>query len=213
MSEATIGHVGQLVPDPDNARRHTPRNIGTIVDSLQAVGAARSIVIDEHDTVLAGNGTIEAAAEAGITRLKIVEADGNEIVAVRRRGLTDLQKRRLALDDNRSAELAEWDDAALRTQLLAIEADGGDLFAMGWNETDLQRIMDGQTTEPDAEPAVERDGVGGAKITFSAGQWQVIAAGLDAVKPMLPAVKTTNGDALVHLVRDWLTRLDAAEAE
>ena len=37
-----------------------------IADSLQVVGAARSIVIDEDGMVLAGNDTIEAAAEVGI---------------------------------------------------------------------------------------------------------------------------------------------------
>ena len=52
------------------------------------VGAARSIVIDEDGVVLSGNATIEAAAQAGIDRVKVVEADGNEIVAVQRKGLT-----------------------------------------------------------------------------------------------------------------------------
>ncbi len=47
------------------------------------VGAARSIVIDETNTVLAGNATIEADGEAGITKLKIVDAEGDTIIAVR----------------------------------------------------------------------------------------------------------------------------------
>jgi ParB-like chromosome segregation protein Spo0J len=207
MSETTIGHVGQLVPDPNNARRHTPRNIGTIVESLQAVGAGRSIVIDETDTVLAGNGTIEAAAEAGITRLKIVEADGNEIVAVRRRGLTPDQKRRLALGDNRSAELAEWDDDVLRDQLRAIEAEGASLFALGWNETELQKIFEAAAPPAETaadEPAADADGVGGAKLTFSAGQWQLVAEGLDAARPAVADAKAKDSAVLVWIVQDWL---------
>ena len=86
--------------------------------SLREVGAARSIVIDEDNVVMAGNGTVEAAASAGIERVKIVEADGNTLVAVRRTGLTDAQKRRLALYDNRTSELAEWELPVL-TDLLA----------------------------------------------------------------------------------------------
>ena len=104
-----IEHIGQLTPDPKNARAHNPRNVGMIVDALHEVGAARSIVIDEGGRILAGNATIEAAAEAGIEKVRVVEADGNEIIAVQRKGLTKEQKRRLALYDNRSAELAEWD--------------------------------------------------------------------------------------------------------
>ena len=34
-----------LKPDSQNARKHTPRNVAMVVDALQEVGAARSIVI------------------------------------------------------------------------------------------------------------------------------------------------------------------------
>lgn len=109
-----IDHIGQLHPDPRNARKHNPRNIGMVVNSLQEVGAARSIVIDEKGNVLAGNGTIEAAAQAGIERVHVVDADGETIVAVRRSGLSEEQKKRLALFDNRTAELAGWDVEVLQ---------------------------------------------------------------------------------------------------
>lgn len=109
-----VTHVGQLLPDRRNARKHNPRNIGVITDSLQAVGAARSIVIDEADVVLAGNGVLEAAAEAGITKVLVVDADGETIVAVRRSGLTQAQKHRLAIDDNRANDLSEFDDEVMR---------------------------------------------------------------------------------------------------
>lgn len=81
--------------------------------ALNEVGAARSIVIDEHGVILAGNATVEAAQQAGIERVRVVEADGNEIIAVQRRGLTPEQKTKLALYDNRVAELAEWEPGVL----------------------------------------------------------------------------------------------------
>lgn len=112
--------IADLRMDPRNARKRTARNSAMIQESLQEVGAARSIVIDEDGRILAGNGTVEAAGQVGIERLKIVEADGNEIVAVRRRGLTETQKKRLALYDNRTAELAEWDADVLA----GMKADG-----------------------------------------------------------------------------------------
>jgi hypothetical protein len=79
-----------------------------VAASLRDVGAARSIVIDEGNVILAGNGVTAAAASAGITKLRVIEAAGDELIAVRRSGLTDAQKRALALYDNRTAELAEW---------------------------------------------------------------------------------------------------------
>jgi len=108
-----IDHLKDLTPDPRNARRHNPRNIGMIVDSLHEVGAARSIVIDEDGRILCGNGTVDAAAEAGIEKVQVVDVDGETLVAVRRSGLTESQKTRLALLDNRSAETAEWDAVVL----------------------------------------------------------------------------------------------------
>lgn len=118
--------IAELRPDPRNARKHTPRNIGMIERALGEVGAARSIVIDEEGTVLAGNGVIEAAANVGMEKLKIVDAYGETIVAVRRRGLTDEQKVKLALYDNRTAELAEWHAPTLEdlTEIVPL----GDLF-------------------------------------------------------------------------------------
>jgi hypothetical protein len=119
-------HIGALTPDEDNARRHNPRNIGMIGNALQEVGAARSIVIDEYNVVLAGNGTLEAAGQVGIENLLIVDAPGDTLVAVRRTGLTDAQKRKLALYDNRTGELAEWDANVLLAQASLV--DLSDLF-------------------------------------------------------------------------------------
>lgn len=114
-------HIKDLKPDPENLRLHNPRNVGMIRDALGEVGAARSIVIDETNTVLAGNATLEAAGEAGITKLQVVDADGETIVAVRRTGLTARQKKRLAAFDNRTAELATWDTTNV-ADLLAADA-------------------------------------------------------------------------------------------
>jgi len=112
-------HIKDLTPDPKNARVHTPRNVGMIVDALHRVGAARSIVIDENGVVLAGNATVEAAGEAGITKLQVVDAAGDAIVAVRRTGLSPEQKLALALYDNRAGELASWDPDVLAEARLA----------------------------------------------------------------------------------------------
>lgn len=109
----TFKHIGDLTADPRNARVHGERNVAVITNSLEQFGAARSIVIDEEGVILAGNGVVEAAGNLGIEKVKTVEADGNEIVAVIRRGLTKEQKLGLAVADNRAGELAEWDATVL----------------------------------------------------------------------------------------------------
>jgi DNA modification methylase len=137
MTMTDVHSLADLKPDPKNRRKHNPRNIGMIRDALGQVGAARSIVIDEDNVVLAGNGVIEAAADAGIERVQVVDADGETIIAVRRAGLTEEQKRKLALYDNRAAELAEWDTA----QLVADLEEGLD-FEGVFREDELQAILE-----------------------------------------------------------------------
>ena len=73
---------------------------------------------------------------AGIERVRIVEADGETIVAVRRTGLTPEQKKLLAYYDNRTAELALWN----ADQVLADLDAGLDLSGVWW-ESELKDII------------------------------------------------------------------------
>ncbi len=142
-------HIKDLVGDSQNRRKHNPRNVGMVVDALHKVGAARSIVIDEDNVILAGNGVIDAAGEAGITKVHVVDADGSTIVAVRRSGLTDSQKRDLAIYDNRTAELADWD----LEQLQADAKAGIDLSAF-FRDDELAALLASQNV-PDFAPVGE----------------------------------------------------------
>ena len=106
--------INSLLPDHKNARRRTDRSASLIKESIDRYGAARSIVIDEDNRILAGHGTIEAAKAAGIKNVRIIESDGTEVIAVRRTGLTEDEKIGVALSDNRSSDLSEWDQEMLR---------------------------------------------------------------------------------------------------
>ena len=101
--------INDLQNDHKNARKRTDRSSKLIKESLQKFGAGRSIVIDENNRILAGNGTIAGAKAAGIKNLKVIETDGKEIIAVKRTGLSEDEKVGLALADNRSSDLSEWD--------------------------------------------------------------------------------------------------------
>jgi hypothetical protein len=199
-----ITHLGDLTADPKNARRHTPRNVGAIETALREVGAARSIVIDEDGVVLAGNATIEAAAQMGIERVQVVDADGNTLIAVRRTGLTPAQKTRLALFDNRAAELAEWD-----TDVLAGLVEGGTDLSGLWREDELAALL---AEVPDADEWA--DGLGGLptgdKSPFEQMTFTLATEQADAVRAAIAKAKHTgdfvetgnansNGNALARI--------------
>lgn len=140
--------ITSLQSDHKNARRRTDRSSDLIKESLQRYGAARSIVIDEDNRILAGNGTIEGAKAAGIKNVRIIETDGNEIIAVKRTGLTEDQKVGLALADNRTADLSEWDQEMLH-QL----SEKHDLTPW-FNQEDLAELG---AIAPDFDAATEDD--------------------------------------------------------
>ena len=106
--------INSLQHDHKNARKRTERSASLIKESIDRYGAARSIVIDEDNRILAGNGTIEGAKAAGIKNVRIIETDGQEVIAVRRTGLSEDEKIGLALADNRTSDLSEWDQEMLR---------------------------------------------------------------------------------------------------
>ena len=146
--------IQDLKSDHKNARRRTERSASLIAESLKRYGAARSIVIDEDGRILAGNGTVEGAKKAGIDKLRIIEAEGDELIAVRRAGLSEDEKVGLALADNRSSDLSEWDHDMLRQ--LSEEHD-----LTPWFEDDelLAEVLDTVegNTDPDDVPEVPEE--------------------------------------------------------
>lgn len=90
--------LDHIRPHPHNARTHSKKQIRQIADSIQAVGFAFPVLIDEHGTLLAGHGRLEAAK---LLAFKTVPA----IVVA---GLTEARKRALLLADNRMAQNAGW---------------------------------------------------------------------------------------------------------
>lgn len=133
-----IESIADLKPDKKNARKHNPRNIGMLTDSIGQVGVGRSGVIDEDGNILVGNGTYEALAELGIEKVKVVKASGNEWVVVQREGLTEEQKVKMALFDNRTAELAEWDIENLGL----LDDEYADIFDDIFNPDELAEVLD-----------------------------------------------------------------------
>ena len=96
--------------DKRNYRKHSDKNKDLISKSLKECGAGRSIVIDNEDNIIAGNGIYEQAQKLGI-KPKIIETDGSELVVVKRTDLaTDDEKRKqLAVMDNSTSDSSEFD--------------------------------------------------------------------------------------------------------
>ena len=113
--------VADLKPDPENVRQHDRRNIQAIINSLRRFGQQKPIVIDRNSVVVAGNGTLQAAKELGWTTIMAVrtELEGDAAKA-------------FAIADNRTAELAEWEEDKLNAVLKSLQDEGFELVDVGF---------------------------------------------------------------------------------
>lgn len=95
-------HIGELILDDKNLNYHTEYGMSLLEKSVRKFGMGRSILIDKNNKVIAGNGITETAADVGIERVRVVETDGNEIIAVKRKDidLNSDEGREMALADN-----------------------------------------------------------------------------------------------------------------
>jgi len=138
--------IDSLVQDPANVRLHDDKNIKAIRDSLRAFGQRKPIVVRENGRIVeAGNGTLEAARQ-----LRETDPRWNFIAAV---VLNDdaVTAAAFAISDNRSAELARWDEKGLGSMLKAIQDDGRlDELVSGFDDSELQKLVNDVSAEADA---------------------------------------------------------------
>lgn len=114
--------IDDLDLDPKNARKHDAKNLKAIADSLEQFGQRKPIVVWGR-TVVAGNGTMAAARTLGWKEISIARVPDD---------WTADQVKAYALADNRSAELASWDEQVLASQLLELQEAEFDIELLGF---------------------------------------------------------------------------------
>ena len=108
--------IEELHFDDKNFNKHTEFGLSLVEKSLRNNGAGRSILIDKNNRIIGGNGVVEVAGQIGLNKVRIVESDGTEIIAVKRTDidLDSKQGREMALADNATANAdLQWDFEAL----------------------------------------------------------------------------------------------------
>lgn len=138
--------LANLTNDPSNVRKHDEANLSAIKASLAKFGQQKPVVINSAGVVVAGNGTVMAARALSWKTIKAIKTDLTPSMAIA-----------YAIADNRSAELATWDDEALRQQMAALQIEDEDLAAAtGFDYNALQKIADGDTapTEKSLNPVI-----------------------------------------------------------
>ena len=129
----TYRTVGDLIPDPRNARTHPKRQIDQLKASIDAFGFTNPILADPEGHIIAGHGRLQAARAMGLT----------EVPTIILSGLSDIQKRALRIADNKIALNAGWDLEILQlelSELASIDVDI-DLTLTGFSTGEIDVIL------------------------------------------------------------------------
>ena len=194
--DTTIVPISSLTLDPTNARKHSETNLRAIANSLKRFGQRKPIVV-QGSTVLAGNGTLEAARSLGWMEIAIVKVPDE----------WDAQTAKaFAIADNRSAELAEWDEATLGVQLMELTDAGFDIGDIGFEAT-MAEIRDISDAFADV-PSGERDDATQMTFTMTLVQAELISHAIKQSKQTHDFTdsdnKNSNGNALWAICQEWL---------
>lgn len=136
--------IGSVFQDPANARKHPTRNLEGIKSSLVRFGQQTPIVVDANGICRKGNGTLLAARELG----------WESILGVRTK-LEGTEAAAYAIADNRTSDLAEWDDQVLAESLRSFQSEDFPIEDIGYTPAEVDAMLErfGDKLIDDAEDA------------------------------------------------------------
>jgi ParB-like chromosome segregation protein Spo0J len=156
--------VAELSFDPENARSHSKQNLDAIRASLETFGQRKPIVLDSEGVVVAGNGTLQAAISLGWSEIETVSVPDD---------WTPEQVKAFAIADNRTAELAEWNQEVLQKHLADLDASGFMVATIGFEAPKLIE----PNFSPDSADQPRLDQRASTICPNCAFEWRVAAKG------------------------------------
>lgn len=138
--------LSELIPYANNPRKNDGA-VDAVMESIKQCGYISPIVIDENNEVLAGHTRLKALKRMKAKTVKCVVMEG----------LTEEQKRKYRILDNKTGEFAEWDIDLLNIELEGLDFEGFDFgFDLPEEEEEKEIIEDevpevDETVEPTAK--------------------------------------------------------------
>ena len=207
MAKVIETNIESLVPDNKNFNKGTQYGDHLMDESLRRFGLGRSILIDKNTRIIAGNKTAEKAADIGFTDVVVVEVDGNQLVAVKRKDidLDSAKGRELALADNATgkANLA-WDEDLIADLSAQFNFEPGD-----WG-VDVENVNPDDYGTDFALNSGDKKPIQQMAFTLSDGQAEMIKNCIQRILAVygdecveVDGNKNKNGNALAKIVSLW----------
>jgi DNA modification methylase len=142
----TYRPVGDLIPDPHNARTHPKRQIEQLRASIETFGFTNPILADPEGRIIAGHGRLQAAKAIGLA----------EVPTIILSGLSEMQKRALRIADNKIALNAGWDLEILQKELGELASIDVDIdpTLTGYSTGEIDVILSASDPDDEVVPPV-----------------------------------------------------------
>jgi hypothetical protein len=154
-----------LKPDPRNPRVHGDKQIRQIAQSIESFGFNVPLLIDDQQKVIAGHGRLLAVRRLG----------WDTVPAIKLSHLTESQRAAILIAGNRLTENSSWDERMLGEQLKILselELDF-DLEAIGFEVPEIDLLIDGLNTVPEADSDDRLPEIPDSAITVSGDLWNL----------------------------------------
>ncbi len=155
--------IDDLRFNPRNPRRHSPKKIAKLAESLGTLGLNGAVRTDADLMILAGEALVRAAKVLGWTEVPVIRLDH----------LSPAQAEAYMIADNRIAELSENDPKALGAifrDLAKMELDFS-LEITGFEMGEIDFLIEGLETAPEAEESLEDLEPQGPPVTRVGDRW------------------------------------------
>lgn len=124
--------IDELIPYENNPRINDDA-VDAVAKSIEQCGYIAPIITDEDMVILGGHTRLLAMRKLGIKECEVLVVSG----------LTDEQKRKYRLLDNKTAELAEWDWEMLENELFDLDFDDLELdWGVNTNSVNLDAFFE-----------------------------------------------------------------------
>lgn len=130
--------VADLKPYKNNPRKNEEA-VQPVMDSIKAVGFRRPLLIDKDNVIICGHTRLLAAKRLGMETVPCISAAD----------MTEEQVRAYRVIDNKTEEIATWDDDLLQQELDNIQDIDMSLFGF-----DLSGDEEAEAEEEDIEPEI-----------------------------------------------------------
>ena len=141
--------IAEITPYANNPRNNDGA-VESVAKSIEKFGFIGAIILNKDKVIINGHTRVKACKKLGMETIPAIIVDH----------LTKEQEDALRIADNKTGEIAEWDEELLRAELKALEAAGFGIEDLGFDNSELEALLEGDVsvsvgeTDPNAAPEV-----------------------------------------------------------